>query len=178
MKRLPPFLLRTSMGVITVELWPEKAPLTVQNFLAYAKDRFYDETLIHRVIDDFCIQGGGYAPGMIRKFTRLPIPNEARKDLGHDEGTLAMARDPNDPHSATSQWFINTRENHHLNHADKSDEKFGYCVFGRVIDGMKVVREIEALPVRTVTELENVPASDVMLESIRPLKPGRENSAR
>jgi len=170
---LPPFLIKTNLGVITVELFPDKAPLTVTNFLAYAKDRFYHDTLIHRSVNNFVVQGGGFAPGMIRKFTRRAIANEANKGVRHVQGTLAMARKEDDPHSATSQWFINTVENDFLNYRDSTSELFGYCVFGHVTDGLRIVHDIQAMPTHTVNGNENVPVQDVVVESIKPLKPKR-----
>lgn len=170
---LPPFLIKTSLGVITIELFPDKAPLTVQNFLAYAKDRFYHDTLVHRSINNFVIQGGGFAPGMIRKFTRRSIPNEANNGIRHTQGTIAMARKHDDPHTATSQWFINCVENDFLNHRDATKDLFGYCVFGQVTDGLRIVHDIQAMPTHTINGNENVPVQEVVVESIKPLKPAR-----
>jgi peptidyl-prolyl cis-trans isomerase B (cyclophilin B) len=132
--------LETSLGDITLELFEEQAPKTVENFLGYVSDSFYDGTIFHRVIDGFMIQGGGFEPGMTQKPTKSTIENEAENGLGNDVGTVAMARTP-DPHSASAQFFINVRDNDFLNFKAKSRDGWGYCVFGKVIDGMDVAAE-------------------------------------
>ncbi|MEK6550551.1 MAG: peptidylprolyl isomerase, partial [Pseudomonadota bacterium] len=129
------------MGVIIIELDQQKAPVSVKNFLQYVSDRHYDGTLFHRVMPGFMIQGGGFVPGLREKPTRAPIRNEADNGLRHLTGTLAMARTP-DPHSASAQFFINVNDNDQLNHSSKTDEGWGYAVFGRVVQGMDVVMKI------------------------------------
>ncbi len=158
----------TSFGAITVELDEAKAPITVKNFLSYVDDKFYDGTIFHRVISNFMIQGGGFEPGMKEKATKPPITNEATNGLKNDRGTIAMAR-TNDPHSATAQFFINVVDNASLNHPRRGPrgEEFGYCVFGRVVEGMDVVDKIRNVPTRRVGMHENVPVQDVVIKSIR-----------
>jgi peptidyl-prolyl cis-trans isomerase B (cyclophilin B) len=156
----------TSYGAITVELFPDKAPATVENFLRYVRDGFYTNTLFHRVIDDFIIQGGGFQAGMVQKTTRPPITNEADNGLLNLRGTVAMARLPEDPHSATAQFFINTTNNDTLNFIDHSPKGWGYCVFGEVQEGMEVVERIEGVPTITRGIYENVPLRDVIIERI------------
>jgi len=134
--------IETNLGIIEVELYPEKAPLSVANFLRYSKEGFYDGTIFHRVIKNFMIQGGGFTADYNRKSTQAPIANEAFNGLKNDRGTLAMAR-TNDPHSATSQFFINTANNDFLNFQNKSTRGWGYTVYGMVIKGMDVVDRIQ-----------------------------------
>ncbi len=153
--------LETSHGNIVIELNDEKAPETVKNFLNYVNDGFYDGTIFHRVIPNFMVQGGGFMPGMVQKRVEDPIKNEADNGLTNDRGTVAMAR-TNDPHSATAQFFINHNDNSFLNHTAPSGAGWGYCVFGKVTDGMDSVDAIAAVstgndgghadvPVETVT---------------------------
>ncbi|HMW50132.1 MAG TPA: peptidylprolyl isomerase, partial [Cellvibrionaceae bacterium] len=130
--------LHTNLGDITIELNPEKAPKTCANFKQYAEDGFYDGTIFHRVINNFMIQGGGLTADMKQKSTRAPIENEADNGLPNDTGTIAMAR-TSDPHSATAQFFINVKDNDFLNHSAKNSQGWGYCVFGKVTEGMDVV---------------------------------------
>ena len=137
--------LHTNFGVITIELDAEKAPLSAQNFIDYVQAGHYDNTLFHRVIPGFMIQGGGLAPGMKQKPTRAPIRNEADNGLKNDPYTLAMAR-TSDPHSATAQFFINVANNNFLNYRAASGEGWGYCVFGKVVEGMDVVGKIAKAP--------------------------------
>ncbi|NNE04828.1 MAG: peptidyl-prolyl cis-trans isomerase [Xanthomonadales bacterium] len=138
----PQVTLHTSKGAITIELFPDKAPVTVANFLQYARDGFYDGTVFHRVISHFMIQGGGYSTDMIRKPTRDPIQNEATNGLKNTRGTLAMARTA-DPHSATAQFFINVEINANLDYTGTNNSRaWGYAVFGRVVEGMEVVDDI------------------------------------
>lgn len=138
----PQVSLHTNKGDIRIELYPDKAPVTVANFLQYARDGFYDGTVFHRVISHFMIQGGGYSTDMIRKPTRDPIQNEAANGLKNARGTVAMARTA-DPHSATAQFFINVEINANLDHTGTGNSRdWGYAVFGRVIEGMDVVDEI------------------------------------
>lgn len=137
--------IKTSQGVIMAELYPDRAPNTVANFLGYVKDDFYSGTIFHRVIKNFMIQGGGFDKDMNEKKTRAPIKNEADNGLTNTFGTLAMAR-TNDPHSATAQFFINVANNAFLNHSQKTDQGWGYTVFGRVIKGMEVAQRISLMP--------------------------------
>lgn len=155
---------QTSHGNFTVEIDTDHAPTTVNNFLTYVKDGFYDNTLIHRVIDNFIIQGGGFEPGMIQKTTRPPIPNEAEHSLRNERGTIAMARLADDPDSATSQFFINIRDNDLLNHGGKAQP--GYCAFGRVVEGMEVVERIEGVVTHTVGGHQHVPLQEVIIHHV------------
>ncbi len=136
--------LETSHGNIVIELNDEKAPETVKNFLNYVNDGFYDGTIFHRVIPNFMIQGGGFMPGMVQKRVEDPIKNEADNGLTNDRGTIAMAR-TNDPHSATAQFFINHNDNGFLNHTSPTGTGWGYCVFGKVTEGMDSVDAIAAI---------------------------------
>ena len=156
----PVVVVDTSMGTIKVELYPDKAPITVKNFLGYVDDKFYDGTIFHRVIPNFMIQGGGFEPGMKEKKTRDPIKNESGNGLSNARGTMAMARTP-EPDSATAQFFINVKDNDFLDRANNPD-KVGYCVFGKVIDGMDVVDKIKAVATK-----KDVPTQDVVIRSIR-----------
>jgi peptidyl-prolyl cis-trans isomerase B (cyclophilin B) len=158
--------MKTNYGTIVLELNPEKAPKTVANFLAYAKDGFYDGTLFHRVIDKFVIQGGGFGPGMTQKMTRPPIENEANNGLRNARGTLAMAR-ATDPHSATSQFFVNIVDNDFLNYTAPTPAGWGYCVFGKVIDGMHIVDQIKGVVTGSKLGHKDVPLSDVIIEKMQ-----------
>jgi len=159
--------ISTSKGDIVIALDAKRAPGTVANFLRYVRAGHYDGTIFHRVIPQFMIQGGGFtADGFKEKPTGRPIRNEADKTASNAVGTIAMARTP-DPHSATAQFFINTNDNSHLNHTEKSARGWGYAVFGRVVRGMEVVRAIEAVPTRTAGPYENVPAEPVVIRSIK-----------
>jgi len=157
--------LHTNHGLISLELDADKAPATVANFLRYAKEGFYDGTIFHRVIDGFMIQGGGLNADMINKPTHEPIKNEADNGLKNERGTLAMAR-TNDPHSATAQFFINVKDNGFLNHRAPSGEGWGYCVFGKVVDGMDVVDQIKGVPTTTVSFHQDVPVDPVVIEKV------------
>lgn len=164
----PIVVMETSKGVIKIELFADKAPITVKNFLKYVEDKHYDGTIFHRVIDGFMIQGGGYTPGMNEKATRPPIKNEATNGLSNRRGTIAMAR-TNDPDSATAQFFINVVDNPNL---DRRDGSAGYCVFGKVIEGMDVVDAIRSVPTRDVQRggrilWEAVPVEDIVIRSVR-----------
>jgi peptidyl-prolyl cis-trans isomerase A (cyclophilin A) len=159
----PVVVLTTSLGEIEIELYADKAPKSVENFLTYVDDGFYDGTVFHRVIPNFMIQCGGMTADMSRKPTKAPIENEADNGLDNDAGTLAMAR-TQDKDSATSQFFINVKDNDFLNH---SAGNFGYAVFGRVVDGMDVVKKIEAVPTATRAGHQNVPTTPVVIESAR-----------
>ena len=158
--------MKTSMGDITLELYQDKAPVTVKNFLGYVDDKFYDGTIFHRVIKAFMIQGGGHTADMSKKPTKGPIKNEADNGLNNERGTIAMARMP-DPHSATAQFFINHVDNVNLNFSSKTDQGYGYCVFGRVIAGMDVVDAIANVKIMTTRGMQNVPRETIEIVSIR-----------
>ena len=159
-------LLSTSMGDIKIELNAEKAPETVKNFLAYVNDKFYDGTIYHRVIPNFMIQGGGFDKDMNQKPTKAPVKNEARNGLKNETGTIAMAR-TNVVDSATAQFFINVKDNEFLNHKDDTQAGFGYAVFGKVVEGMDVVRKIEQVPTTNKGPHQNVPVEAVIIKSVR-----------
>jgi cyclophilin family peptidyl-prolyl cis-trans isomerase len=165
----PRVKLETSRGDITLELYPDKAPLTVNNFLAYVESGFYDGTIFHRVIPGFMIQGGGMIPVMNEKTTRSPIKNEAANGLANARGTIAMAR-TQVIDSATAQFFINVAANNFLNHRDNSMQGFGYCVFGEVVEGMEVADQIVAVPTKTSGYYENVPVEDVLIVKAKRLE--------
>lgn len=155
--------LHTNHGVITLELDAEKAPVTVENFISYVKAGHYDNTVFHRVINNFMIQGGGFEPGMNQKPTGEPIQNEADNGLKNEIGTVAMAR-TQAPHSATAQFFINVADNAFLNFRSADMQGFGYCVFGRVSDGMDVVEKIRNVPTGSKGFHQDVPVEDVVIE--------------
>ena len=156
--------IATSLGSITVELDQEKAPKTVENFLGYVKSGFYDGTIFHRVIAGFMIQGGGMDKDMKTKPTNPSIENEANNELSNLLGTIAMAR-TGDPHSATAQFFINTNDND--DHLDfKTEQDWGYCVFGKVVDGMEVVRSIEGTPITSRNGHDDVPEEIISIDKI------------
>ena len=157
--------MNTNKGTIVLELDADKAPETVANFIQYANDGFYNGTIFHRVIDGFMIQGGGMEPGMKEKTTRAPVKNEADNGLGNDRGTIAMARTP-DPHSATAQFFINVKDNTFLNFRSATPDGFGYCVFGKVVEGMDVVDAIKGVKTGTAGYHQDVPVDDVIIESV------------
>jgi cyclophilin family peptidyl-prolyl cis-trans isomerase len=171
----PVVVMETSEGTMTIELYPDKAPGTVQNFLWYVDNGFYDGLIFHRVIKDFMIQGGGFTEDMRKKAGNPPIDNEASNGLTNDEYTLAMAR-TNAVHSATSQFFINTKDNDFLNYRGSSPDKFGYCVFGKVIDGTDVVDAIESVPTTSKNGYNDVPKSAVVIKKVY-RKEGGEKSA-
>nr|WP_145552560.1 peptidylprolyl isomerase [Variovorax boronicumulans] len=150
-------------GVITIELDAEKAPKSAENFLAYVKKGHYDNTIFHRVIPGFMIQGGGFEPGMKQKATDAPINNEANNGLKNDKYTLAMAR-TNDPHSATAQFFINVVDNAFLNHTAPSAQGWGYAVFGKVVGGTEIVDKIKAVKTGRKGFHDDVPQEDVVIE--------------
>ena len=158
----PTVLLETSSGDILVELFADKAPQTVANFLKYVDDGFYTNTIFHRVIPSFMIQGGGMGARMDEKPTREPVTNEADNGLKNDRGTLAMAR-TRDPHSATAQFFINLVDNAFLNHSSPTPDGWGYCVFGKVVEGMENVDKIAKVKTKTVGFHENVPTDMVLI---------------
>ena len=156
-------LLTTNHGAITLELDEVKAPNTVANFVQYARDGHYDNTIFHRVIDGFMIQGGGFEPGMKQKPTRAPVDNEAANGLKNDIYTVAMAR-TNDPHSATAQFFINIKNNDFLNFSSPNGNGWGYCVFGKVVDGTDVVDKIKAVKTGSSGFHQDVPVQDVVIQ--------------
>jgi len=159
----PMVIMSTSMGDIKIELYPDKAPITVQNFLSYVNDGFYDSTIFHRVIPGFMIQGGGFTPDMQQKPAKPPIKNEADNGLRNEAGTIAMAR-TNVVDSATSQFFINQVDNDFLNHSPKN---FGYAVFGRVVEGMDVVNKIAGVKTGVYGSFQDVPMEPVVIKSVR-----------
>ena len=161
----PQVLLKTSMGEIRLELFQDRAPVTVENFLQYAKDGHYDGTIFHRVIPNFMIQGGGFSPDMNQKKTRDPIKNEAANGVQNDNGTITMARTLV-VDSATAQFFINVKDNDFLNHKNKSAQGFGYAVFGKVLRGAEVVEKIEGVSTGTTAGHQNVPVEPILIESI------------
>jgi peptidyl-prolyl cis-trans isomerase B (cyclophilin B) len=160
----PMVRLTTSAGPIDIELYADKAPETVANFLAYVEGGHYDGLLFHRVIPGFVIQGGGLEAGMRPRPTRDPIPNEADNGLRNETGTLSMAR-TGDPHSATSQFFINLSDNEFLDHRARSADGWGYAVFGRVVAGMEAVEAIAAAPTHNVGPHRDVPVEDALIVS-------------
>jgi len=166
----PQVELKTSQGVVTLELYPDRAPKTVENFLQYVREGFYNGTVFHRVIPNFMIQGGGFTADMAQKPTRGPIINEAANGLRNNTGWVAMAR-TSDPHSASAQFFINVKDNDFLNHPGQSG--WGYAVFGRVVGGMDIVNRIAAVPTANRGPHANVPVTPVVIESARvlPAKP-------
>jgi len=164
-------LIKTSMGDMTVELYPEKAPKSVENFLAYVNSGFYDGTIFHRVIDNFMIQGGGFTRELRQKPTRAAIANEAKNGLSNLRGTLAMAR-TGDPNSATAQFFINVVDNPRLDYtSDQSGMTWGYCVFGKVTSGLDIVDKIRAVPTGAQGPFKSdVPTTPIVIEKISVIK--------
>lgn len=161
----PQVEMRTSMGVIVLELQPENAPGTVKNFLQYVNDGFYNGTIFHRVIADFMIQGGGFTADMQQKKPRAPIKHEGGNALRNQVGTIAMARTA-EPDSATSQFFINVVDNQMLDYRGPGPQEIGYCVFGRVIKGLEVVNKIRNVQTTTRAGHQNVPAQTVTIERV------------
>ena len=155
--------LKTNFGDITLERFEDKAPNTVANFLSYVEDGFFDNTIFHRVINNFMIQGGGFTPDMDQKDTKAPIENEADNGVANEVGTIAMAR-TQDPHSATAQFFINVNNNDFLNHSGKSVNGWGYCAFGKVTEGMDVVEKIKAVKTGNHGYHQDVPVEPVIIE--------------
>jgi len=168
--------LNTNHGTITLELDADKAPATVENFMQYVTDGHYNGTIFHRVIKGFMIQGGGMEPGMKEKQTRDPIKNEADNGLSNDLGTIAMAR-TNVPDSATSQFFINTKDNGFLNHSAPTPQGWGYCVFGKVVDGLDIVQAIEKVDTGSAGMHQDVPVEDVIIETIEIVDDAAEDSS-
>ncbi|QOJ09889.1 peptidylprolyl isomerase [Nitrosomonas sp. H1_AOB3] len=155
--------IHTNHGVITLELDSDKTPITVENFLRYVDSGHYENTLFHRVIDGFMIQGGGYSSGMKEKSTLAPIQNEAALGSGNEAYTIAMAR-TSDVHSATAQFFINVANNHFLNHTNMTPQGFGYCVFGRVVEGKEVIDTIKKVKTGRHAGHQDVPLEDVIIQ--------------
>ena len=162
----PVVIMQTSMGMIEIELYPDKAPATVENFLSYVDRGFYNGTIFHRVIGNFMFQGGGFTPGMREKGASAPIKNEAANGLTNARGTIAMARTM-ESHSATSQFFINVVNNRFLDYKSSTPEGFGYCVFGRVIKGMEVVDRIKSVQTGSYGFFQDVPVTDVVIQSVK-----------
>lgn len=165
----PKVVFETSKGKIVLELYPDNAPETVKNFLNYVDSKYYDGTIFHRVIPNFMIQGGGFTPDMQRKPSQDPIKNEADTGLKNDRGTISMARTGN-PHSATAQFFINSKNNDFLNHKSKTQQGWGYTAFGKVVEGMKTVDAISAVKTKTTGGFRDVPAEPVVIKSAKQLK--------
>jgi cyclophilin family peptidyl-prolyl cis-trans isomerase len=165
----PVAMIATSLGDITVELFKDRAPVSVENFLQYANEGFYDETIFHRVKPRFMIQGGGFTSTLTEKPARAPIQNEATNGLRNTRGTLAMARRAA-LRSATSQFYINVADNRMLDHTGYSPDEFGYAVFGRVLSGMEVADRIAAVPTRSTVDMEDVPIEPVIIKSVRIVK--------
>lgn len=166
----PQVVLETSKGEIVLELYPDKAPLTVKNFLGYADAGFYNGTIFHRVIPEFMIQGGGFTQDMQKKPVKAPVKNEAYNGLKNDRGTIAMARTP-DPHSASSQFFINTVDNAFLNYKSQTTSGWGYAVFGKVIKGMDVVDAISKVETGSQGSFRDVPKTPVKIITVRKAVP-------
>jgi peptidyl-prolyl cis-trans isomerase B (cyclophilin B) len=158
----PKVTMETNKGTIVLELYPDKAPKTVANFISYVKDGFFDGTIFHRVIPNFMIQGGGFTEDMQQKETKAPIENEANNGLTNDLGTIAMARTGN-PHSATAQFFINTKDNGFLNFSAPTQQGWGYCVFGKVVEGLDIVQEIEKVATANKAGHQDVPVDAVVI---------------
>lgn len=169
-----PVRMQTSMGEMTIELYPDKAPATVANFLRYVDEGFYDGTLFHRVIDGFMIQGGGFDAQMQRKPTHDPVTNEADNGLRNTVGTLAMAR-TRDPHSATAQFFINVNDNSNLDFHERSTRGWGYAVFARVTSGMEVVNAIKAVATTSRGMYQDVPVDPVIIQQVTRLTANKED---
>ena len=160
----PQVEMQTSQGTLIIELYQDKAPKSVENFLQYAKDDFFNGTVFHRVIPDFMIQGGGFTPDMKQKTTRAAIQNEAKNGLKNELGTLAMAR-TGDPHSATAQFFINLKDNGFLDYPGR--DGWGYTVFGKVLQGFDIVQKIGKVPTTNQGPHQNVPATPILIESVK-----------
>ncbi|MDH5257462.1 MAG: peptidylprolyl isomerase [Gammaproteobacteria bacterium] len=152
----------TNKGDFTLEMFSDKAPQTCENFEQYVKDGYYDGTIFHRVINNFMIQGGGFEPGMTQKETRDTIDNEANNGLSNEVGTVAMAR-TNDPHSASAQFFINVKDNNFLDHTSPTTNGWGYCVFGKVVDGMDVINEMKIVDTGSSGGHQDVPVEDLVI---------------
>lgn len=162
----PSVEFQTSQGNFTVELYPEKAPKTVANFLQYVKDGFYENTIFHRVINRFMIQGGGFERDLTEKNTRAPIANESNNGLLNETGTIAMARTA-DPDSAAAQFFVNLADNQFLNYTSPDPEQIGYCVFGKVTSGFEVVQKIGLSPTTSMGRNADVPVRPIIIKSVK-----------
>jgi len=162
----PSVVMDTSEGKIVIELWADKAPVTVENFLRYTDEKFYDGTIFHRVIDNFMIQGGGFTHDMKQKPVHEPIKNEAAAAAKNERGTIAMARTAQ-VHSATAQFFINVANNDFLNHTDETPRGFGYAVFGKVVAGLDVVDKIKGVKTKTVGPFGDVPEQPIVIKSVQ-----------
>jgi cyclophilin family peptidyl-prolyl cis-trans isomerase len=160
--------VKTSMGAFKIELYADKAPKTVENFLKYVDDKFYDGTIFHRVISDFMIQGGGFDKALSKKDTREPVTNEAKDSISNAKYTVAMAR-TSDPNSATAQFFVNVKDNKRLDYSGPGGGE-GYCAFGKVISGMDVIDKIKDVPTGMQGGMSDVPQTPVVIESIRRVK--------
>ena len=177
MAAAPQVELKTSAGTVVIELYPDKAPKTVENFLQYAKDGFYDGTIFHRVIDGFMIQGGGFTGDFKQKQARAPIRNEAETGLKNTIGTIAMAR-TSDPHSATAQFFINVADNAMLDFKFPTEQGYGYCAFGKVVKGMDIVERIAKVATGPgPAPHRDVPVKPIVIESVRVLDTGARPEA-
>jgi cyclophilin family peptidyl-prolyl cis-trans isomerase len=166
----PILAMSTSLGDMTLELFKDRAPVSVENFIRYVREGFYEGTVFHRVKKGFMIQGGGFTADLTEKPTHPPIQNEATNGLSNARGTLSMARRMA-LRSATSQFYINVADNRMLDHTGYSPDEFGYAVFGRVLSGMDVVDRIAAVPTKTAGEMEDVPVDPVIIKSVRIIKP-------
>lgn len=173
----PRVLMQTSMGELVIELYPDKAPKSVANFLQYVDDGFYNGTIFHRVIDGFMIQGGGFTPDMEKKTTRAPIMNEADNGLRNTIGTIAMARTM-EPHSATSQFFINVAMNSSLDFREKTPRGWGYAVFGRVVKGMDVVKAIKSVSTTRSGMYRDVPAKPIIIKKVSRIVAAKTNNVK
>jgi len=158
-------VLHTNFGAIHLEMFADKAPNTVKNFTDYVEQSFYENTIFHRVIPGFMIQGGGFGPDMAEKSSFEPIKNEANNGVSNKKGSIAMAR-TNDPHSASAQFFINLNDNTFLDHKSESIEGWGYCVFGKVTEGMDVVEKIAQVKTGSKGYHDDVPVEDVIIERV------------
>lgn len=155
--------INTTLGSITIQLYMDEAPVTCKNFLRYIKEGFYDGTIFHRVIDNFMIQGGGFLPSLSQKPAHATIENEADNGLRNERGTIAMAR-TSDPLSASSQFFINVADNDFLNYTAPNPQGWGYCVFGRIAEGIDVVDKIKGVPTTSKMGYKDVPVSDILID--------------
>ena len=158
-------LMTTTLGPMTLELDADNAPNTVENFLSYVSNSFYDGTIFHRVINNFMVQGGGFTADMEQKATQAPIENEANNGLKNARGTIAMAR-TQDPHSATAQFFINVQDNDFLNHTGENMQGWGYAVFGKVTDGEDVLEKIRCVQTGSQAGYQDVPVEPIIIESV------------
>ncbi len=169
----PMVLVETALGSFKIELYEKEAPITVKNFLNYVDKKFYDGTIFHRVIPTFVIQGGGFTPDMMKKSTGPPIKNEAANGLKNLKGTLSMAR-TGEINSATCQFFISVKDNSSLDHRDTSQKGYGYAVFGKVVEGMKVIEKIKNVKTTTKGMYKDVPVKPAIIESMRRIEPEKK----